>query len=295
MFFFYFLIFFFGAAAGSFLNVLSLRYNPDKNLFYNAGGRSRCLGCGEKLCWYELIPLFSFFIQKGRCRHCRQRLLWQYPLIEALCGLLCVFITFKILETSLIYFLPLSTQVFLIILWFLIFLSLVLMSLIDFKLQIIPDEINIFLIVLGFLNLLVYYYLFPFSDIIDLNLKTSFLGSYALLFRFSDILWFNFLLGAVFGGLFFGFLYFITKGQGMGFGDVKLAFSLGLVFGWPDILIISLLAFIIGSFVGLFLMIRQKKKMKDLLPFGPFIALSSFLVFLFGAQILGFYFKLFLV
>lgn len=84
----YFIFFVFGAIVGSFLNVVSLRYQPEQKVFdiKIIGGRSRCPHCGKTLTWYELIPIISFLIQLGKCRSCRHRLSFQYPIVEILSG-----------------------------------------------------------------------------------------------------------------------------------------------------------------------------------------------------------------
>jgi prepilin signal peptidase PulO-like enzyme (type II secretory pathway) len=74
----------FGLIIGSFLNVVALRLHTGRGI----GGRSHCMSCGRTLRWYELVPVFSFLIQQGRCRHCSSRISWQYPLVEALTALL---------------------------------------------------------------------------------------------------------------------------------------------------------------------------------------------------------------
>jgi leader peptidase (prepilin peptidase)/N-methyltransferase len=74
----------FGLIIGSFLNVVALRLHTGRGI----GGRSHCMSCGRTLRWYELVPVFSFLVQRGRCRHCSSRISWQYPLVEALTALL---------------------------------------------------------------------------------------------------------------------------------------------------------------------------------------------------------------
>src|SRR5438876_921150 len=93
--------FLFGAVLGSFINVLSLRYDPDGRIFSKdiLFGRSHCPHCKKNLSWYELIPLFSFLIQWGWCRSCRVRLSFQYPIVECISGLAVAFIPFAVYRT----------------------------------------------------------------------------------------------------------------------------------------------------------------------------------------------------
>lgn len=79
----------------------------------------------------------------------------------------------------------------------------------------------------------------------------------------------------------------------MGWGDFKLIGALGLIFGWPDVLIIILLSFIIGGISVLPLLLKKRKTMKDMVPFGPFLIIASTVVFLFGYKLMNFYFGLF--
>ena len=92
------MLFLFGLAAGSFINVVSLRFQPGQGLLDRkmVGGRSRCPYCQKQLNWYELIPVLSFIIQKGRCRSCHQKISFQYPIVEILSGLIFVFVPLRL-------------------------------------------------------------------------------------------------------------------------------------------------------------------------------------------------------
>ena len=79
-----FIFFIFGLIIGSFLNVVILRFNTERSF----GGRSGCMSCRKKLFWYELVPLFSFLGLKGRCKNCKTKISWQYPLVEFITGLI---------------------------------------------------------------------------------------------------------------------------------------------------------------------------------------------------------------
>jgi len=97
-------------------------------------------------------------------------------------------------------------------------------------------------------------------------------------------------VGAAAGGIFFFLIVLASRGRAMGMGDVKLITALGLLFGWPDIVLIIFLSFILGAVVSLILMALGRKKISDLVPFGPFIVLAAGLVFFFGARLLSLYF-----
>ena len=136
---FYIIIFLFGIVIGSFLNVCIYRIPKQENI---VSERSHCMNCGNVLNWYELIPLFSFFIQGGRCRHCKVRLSIQYPFIEALNGVLYVwiFITGGFTLQSILYCLAASV--------------LLVVSVIDWRTFEIPFGCNVLLGIIGLVHLL---------------------------------------------------------------------------------------------------------------------------------------------
>jgi len=297
VFLFYLLFFILGTAVGSFLNVLIYRYNPEGKFFElkRILGRSHCLNCGKTLSFFELIPVLSFFILKGRCSSCKSKISSFYPLVEFLTGILFVLFfyflnSFYGVNKSAFWYLKMPFWYYLLFfLWFFVFLILWLIALIDLKYYVVPNELNFLVFVLGvFTGLIIHFYqkaIFPF--------RTSFLKNYSLIFSPTENILINHLLGAVFGFLFFLFLVFISKGKGIGFGDVKLALALGALFGWPDIVLIFILSFILGGVIGVILLFLKKKKMQDKVPFAPFLVLSSFLVMFFGQKIIYYYFQIF--
>ena len=277
----YITLFLFGSAIGSFLNVVSLRYKPGKKLFDEnvIAGRSHCSHCRKILNWYELIPIISFIIQKGGCRHCRKKLLWQYPLVEILSGLIFIF-------TPLSIGAPLFSSR--AIIWILIFLIFLLIAIIDFRQYIIPDQLNISLAVLGL-------FLINIKERVgDFGIFSgSFLKHYAALFGLRENIWLNHFFAALLGMFFFGLIIFLSRSRAMGWGDFKLIGPLGFIFGWPDILMIIFLSFIVGSICVLPLLIKKEKTMKDAVPFGPFLIIAATLTFFFGYWIIDGYFSLF--
>ncbi len=172
----YIFLFVIGLVAGSFLNVVSLRYKEGGNVFdvKAIGGRSKCLTCQKQLSWKELIPLISFFFQKGQCRHCGHKLSLQYPIVELLSGLIFVLVPFMLHDTS-----------FMIQgLWLLVFLLLLLLSSIDFRLYVIPDSLQIILAISGIVLTFFTQKIGTFG-----HFKGSFLDFYAFIFGFRENDW----------------------------------------------------------------------------------------------------------
>ena len=124
-------------------------------------------------------------------------------------------------------------------------------------------------------------------------LSSSFLRHYAAIFGLRENIWINYLVAALLGMAIFGAIILLSRGKAMGLGDFKFVGALGLIFGWPDILMVIFLTFIIGTVVGIVFLVGKKKKMKDTIPFGPFLAFGATITFFFGYQIIDGYFKLF--
>lgn len=290
-------LFLFGLAIGSFLNVAISRFNPDGKLFdfIKLSGRSRCPHCLKELTVLELIPLVSFFMLRGKCKNCSKSISWQYPLVEFLSG--AIFITVPLFLNK---FYGISNAVFfsfsspfwyyiLVLAWVLVFLIFLVMTVIDLKHYIIPDELNITLAVFGVVIMLI---LNAQIGALPVS-KFSFLEHYAFLFSSFKSVLANHLSGAAFGGIFFWLLFILSRGRGMGFGDVKLALASGLLFGWPDIGLATMIAFIFGGVFGFLLLISKKKTMKDKVPFAPFFVFGMILTFFFGFQIINSHFAFF--
>ncbi|MFA6340967.1 MAG: prepilin peptidase, partial [Candidatus Paceibacterota bacterium] len=118
------IFFIFGTLFGSFVNVLVLRYNTGHSCLT---GRSKCMSCGKKLSWYELVPLFSFVFLEGKCLGCGSKISPQYFIVESLTGILFSALFVKVGLTSFLPFYLLVTTV------------LIAMSVYDFRHKIIPD------------------------------------------------------------------------------------------------------------------------------------------------------------
>ncbi|MFA5736950.1 MAG: prepilin peptidase [Candidatus Paceibacterota bacterium] len=249
----YALSFLFGLIIGSFLNVLILRYHSGQSL----GGRSHCLFCGQILTWFELLPVASFVIQRGRCRRCQSKISWQYPLVEILTGLLFV-----------LTFARFGFNNWLEISFYWVIVSLLVPIIIyDLRHKIIPD---IFVFGIGVLALIK-----PLLTVIEAGAYSSLWTEYQTIF-----------LGGVIAGGIFLLLWLLSCGRWLGFGDVKLALVAGFLLGWPQVFSALILAVWIGAMTGLVLIFLTKIKLfgfskyftiKSELPFAPFIILGIIL------------------
>lgn len=134
----YFILFIFGITIGSFLNVCIYRIPRKEDIVITP---SHCMGCGKQIQWFDLMPILSFLILKGRCRHCRTRLSFQYPVIEFVNGLAYVLIG---------WFLGLSPYM---IMMCIVFSTLLVITMIDLRYMTIPNSILLFffIVALGYL------------------------------------------------------------------------------------------------------------------------------------------------
>ncbi|MFA5987603.1 MAG: prepilin peptidase [Candidatus Paceibacterota bacterium] len=250
----YFFTFVLGLIVGSFLNVVIYRYNTG---FSPLEGRSICFSCRNTLKWWNLVPLFSFIFQGGKCSYCESKISWQYPLVEFLTAAVFASIVSNV-------GLSLAT-----ILYFIIFSIMIVVSVYDLRHKIIPDGLVYALIAFGMARLL----------------WTVLLGGVF------DV--YGIITGLTIG-LFFGGLWFFSGGKWMGFGDAKLGLAIGWLFPSCQAISAIFLSFFIGSAVGLamvslvgiysYMTGRFVTASKEI-PFAPFMALSSFIVFLAGTSI----------
>lgn len=295
---FFALLFLFGTAIGSFMNVLTLRYRPEEGRLFdlrNLGGRSHCPACGRMLGASELVPLASFAFLGGRCKTCRAKISWQYPVVELLAGAIAAGVPLFLaafyhvgLADLAAFALP-RWYYALFLAWIGVLLAWLALAVIDLRHYLIPDELNLVLLVLGgIVTGIVAVHassLFPFT--------ASFMGSYAMVFSPFQSVVANHVLGFAAAGAFFLALFLVSAGRGMGLGDVKLAAVAGLVLGWPDIALAIVLSFFLGGAWGAALFLSRRKTMKDRLPFGPFLVLGFLLAIFFGHALVGGYFSLF--
>jgi len=228
-------------------------------------GRSYCPKCKRKLSWQDLVPVFSFIFLRGKCRYCKKPISLQYPIVELATGIifLSIFFVFSSNIYAIAYLLLLSCFLILIFVY-------------DLKHYIIPDGAVFSAIGISFV-----YRLWEFR-IWDL------FRNWDLGFRNLESMWIV-LLSAVGASTFFLLIFLVSQGRWMGFGDVKLAFFMGLFLGFPNILAALFLAFLIGAIIGVCLIIFGKKKFSSEVPFGPFLIMGTFLALLFGEKLISWY------
>jgi leader peptidase (prepilin peptidase)/N-methyltransferase len=244
-----------GLMIGSFLNVVIWRVPRHESIVRPP---SHCPGCDAEIAPYDNIPVVSWLVLRGRCRHCGIRISARYPLVELACAGLWVAMALRFGAT---WELPA---------YLVLVSALLALSIIDFDTFLLPDRIvyplSVTLVVL-----------FGLAAILD--------------DAGSD------LVRAVLGGL-GAFAFFLTvhliAPRGMGFGDVKLSFSLGLALGWlswGSVFVGLFLGFLLGAVIGVLLIATGLRTRRDHVPFGPFLAAGTVLAILFGQSLLDLYLR----
>lgn len=237
----------FGALVGSFLNVVIVRLPEEgSSVVFPA---SHCPACKKPISWYDNIPLVSFLVLGGRCRQCGQRISWRYPLVEGAMALLSLAL-YQHFGLTILF--PI---------YFVFCAALLAVIFIDFQHQIIPDVISLPGIVLG--------------------LCLSFVNPF--------VTWQDAGLGALFGGGSFYLValvyYLLTKREGMGGGDIKLLAMIGAFLGWQSLPFVVFGSSVMGTVVGVWAMVKQRKGGKTVIPYGPFLAIAALLYLFFRREI----------
>jgi leader peptidase (prepilin peptidase)/N-methyltransferase len=248
----YIFAFVLGTVIGSFMNVCIHRMPRDESLI---APPSHCPSCQKRIWPIDNIPIFSFLILGGKCRHCRRPISWRYPLVELLNGLGYGLLLWRFGLTG-------QTLVYA-----LLFSALLVITFIDLDYKIIPNEITLPGIVIG---------LIAAALVLPQGFWNSFLGL---------------LLG---GGLFYliaDLSQRILKQEGMGGGDIKLIAMIGAFLGWQSVLLTIFIGALLGSVVGLFLIMATGKGRRYPIPFGPFLSIGALATLFWGSEILLWYFS----
>ncbi len=247
------LVFLVGSAVGSFLNVVIDRTVRGENVIIP--GRSYCDHCRAKLSTLDLVPIISFFALGAKCRYCKKPLSWQYPLVESLTAILFT-LTFYTLTLS--GNLNLTTLIF----YFFIIAVSIIVAAVDWKFYLIPTTF----VYLASLVTLFYNFFFLSPSIFVEHIVAGFIMA-----------------------LIFLLIVVLTRGRGMGQGDIVLVFLMGLTLGYVGTFVAMFLSFFTGAIVSLILIALKRKHFGQTIPFAPFLILGFLTSLFYSAQIVDFY------
>ncbi|NKB82153.1 MAG: prepilin peptidase [Nitrospirales bacterium] len=246
-------VFFFGLIIGSFLNVCIHRIPREQSIVWP---RSACPLCATTLAWKDNIPLVSFFLLRGRCRQCRMPIAFRYPFVELSNGLgyVATLWTFGMTGSTVLYSLFLS--ILLTITW------------IDIGHYIIPDSLSLPGLSLGLMGA---------ATVLPIEFLDAVFG----VVLGGGVLWIVVVLSP----------YLFGK-EGMGRGDIKLLAMIGAFLGWESVLMTLMLAAIVGSLIGMGLILGKFMNRGQYMPFGPFLALGAVCSLFFHTQIIDWYLQI---
>lgn len=240
--------FLFGLIIGSFLNVVIYRLQTEETLT----GRSHCRQCRRIIAWHDNIPVVSFALLQGKCRHCGENISWQYPLVELATALVFVLV-------GRFFFSPFDMESWITAVFYLGLFSILIVI---FAHDLLTMYIPMIMIWLGIVWTIAYLVLSQrliagdFESVFWLSLMPYVLSGMGAFFFFASMVW-------------------ISKETWMGMGDAYLALLAGLVTGWPLILWTLTLSFTLGAVIGLGLVVFEKKGMKSQVPFAPFLVTGT--------------------
>lgn len=251
---------FFAAVLASFFNVVIYRTIKEESF---VKGRSYCESCKREIVWYDNIPIISFLLLRGKCRHCHKKIKSIYFWTEVLAAVYALFFLFITYRLNLF---P-TLEIWQIVFYFLLFLILIFIIISDLQYLIIPDLFTAILTVL----VIAYQFLAGAS-------------------------WVSSLIATAFSISIFSAIFFLAKKiykkDALGMGDIKLMLPFSLFLGWPKIVMAVFLSFIIGGFFAMLVLLTGKKKFGQALAFGPFLVLGFTAALFWAEQIWTWYWSL---
>ena len=238
-----------GLSVGSFLNVLIARLPLGERLT----GRSRCPHCRAQIVWWQNIPVFSYLFLLGKCARCRRRISWQYPAIEIATASLFLLAAQPLLSRGV-------------------------------------DALPVVLRDCVFIAVLLVVFAIDWRHYVILDIVTLPAAGLALAFNlFLGQPWEELLLGGILGAGFFSAQYVISRGRWIGDGDIRLGLLLGLLLGWPGLIVALMLSYFVGAAVGVALLAAGMKRLGSKLPLGTFLAAGGITALLYGEPIIAWY------
>lgn len=247
-------VFIIGLLIGSFLNVCIYRIPKGESIAYPP---SHCTQCGNRIKWYDLVPVISYLALGRKCRYCGEKISIRYMIIELGTGVLFLLLYLQY-GISFVFFKYIIFTTFLIVI-----------GMIDFDTTDVYFKTTLSAAITGVILVAVGY----------------FTGEYLI----KGML--TYLYGAVFGGGLIALIILLT--HGMGWGDAEICFFCGLFLGLKNTILMMFLSFVIGGTIGIILIALKKKSKKDYIPFGPSIALAAIMVALYGNSIINRYLNMF--
>lgn len=264
-----------GLAFGSFVNAFVWRLHQlesnkklsrkQKSDLSYVNGRSMCIHCRHELAWYDLLPLMSWFLLKGKCRYCNKPISWQYPAVEAVTAGLFV-LSYATWPYDSILHTPYSILLF--ISWLVFIVGFVALAVYDIRWMLLPNKIVYSLTAVAIVQVIL-------KGIVTGQLLSAISGA--------------FLGFLIIGGLFY-LLFQVSGGKWIGGGDVKLAFMIGpLVGSATGAFMVIFLASLLGTLISLPFVVKNSLRMNARIPFGPFLLIATFVVYLYGEKMINWY------
>lgn len=256
-----------GAAMGSFVGAMTWRMRHEMDF---VRGRSECEHCHHVLSAFDLIPIFSWLLLRGRCRYCHKKIgtltLWLELAMAAV--FIISFIYWPLGQVYVEQGMVDGWQVALFILWLVMAVMMMALLIYDYRWRTLPNRIMFLLMAVTAV----------FSILNNIFIQ--------------DISLLNYILTTALGMLpvagVYGLIYVCSGGRLIGFGDVKFGVVVGLLFGWQGALLVLVIANVLGSLVSLPMLVSGKMKMNSQMAFGPFLIVATYIVFLFQQNIITF-------
>lgn len=250
-------IFILGLCIGSFLNVCISRIPSEDSI---ANGRSKCPNCNHTLGIFDLMPLFSYLLLRGRCRYCKIHISWQYPIVELITGIIYLLLFYKYGYS--VNFLATS----------ILCCCAIVAAFIDFEHGIIPNELTLFTFSTGLVVQTYHLITKGYSVYGNTSNISGFIGLLMVIILFS---------------LIYGLSYLYYKREALGMGDIKFYLGISLFLGWQLTLIALWITIILACIVMLILLGIKKISRQSEFPLGPFISLGLIIAILIGYDLLN--------